>query len=75
MATQKYKYAEKNKKLLLFHMNCNPDYLFGHAKVAGKLANREFTSYEEYKSTCGRQGINYYNEEIFNDFMELNTEN
>lgn len=28
----------KEYKLLQYHMNCNPDYIFGHAEIAGKLA-------------------------------------
>jgi len=72
MKTAKYKYAKENTQLLSFHMNCNPDYLFGHAIVAGKLAKREYQTYQEYLIECGRLGISCYNEECFDKFMETN---
>lgn len=67
----KYKYTYENTKLLSFHMNCNPEYLFGHAVVAGKLAKRELETYSDYTNACDRQGISCYNEDTFNKFMEL----
>jgi len=60
----------KGFNLLKYHMNCNPDYMFAHAIIAGKLSLREFKTYSEYKQTCSNLGIAYYNEECFNNFME-----
>lgn len=58
-------------QLLLFHMNCNPDYLFGHAQVAGALATKGMIStFAEYERMCQERGITNYNEECFNDFMQ-----
>lgn len=55
--------------LLKFHMDCNPNYMFGHAIVAGKLASKELQTYEEYVSACKKQGIDYYSQECYDAFM------
>ena len=62
---------KKNYRLLRYHMNCNPDYLFGHAEIAGLLASNEniLNTYQKYVSACNRKGISYYNEECYNEFM------
>lgn len=61
----------KDYKLLEYHMNCNPDYIEGHAIIAGNLAQGKYTTFEEYKRDCNRYGITYYNEELFNKFMNI----
>ena len=58
-------------KLLIYHMNPNPDYLFGHAEIAGMLATNDpkVSNYESYKLQCNYKGITYYNEDCYNQFM------
>jgi len=50
----------KKYKLLQYHMNCNSDYMFGHAIVAGLLASKQLTTLELYKQACSEQGIDCY---------------
>jgi len=58
-------------KLLTYHMNPNPDYLFGHAEIAGMLATNDLKvcNYESYKLQCNILGVTYYNEDCYNRFM------
>ena len=53
-------------------MDCHPQYMFGHATIAGLLASRDniLNTYAKYVSACNRQGITCYNEACYNDFME-----
>lgn len=51
---------KKSFQLLKMHMDADPMYIFGHAIVAGKLASKEITTFEEYKKACSSQGINCY---------------
>lgn len=62
---------KKEYDLLKFHMDCNPDYMFGHAILSGMLASNaaEVSSYEKYVSQCRKQGIEMYNEKTYNEFM------
>lgn len=49
--------------------NINSDFLRQHAKIAGNIANRVYTSYEEYENACLEQGIMYaekYAKDYFN---------
>lgn len=59
-------------QLLSFHMNCNPNYMFGHAIVSGLLANDDesVNTYEKYVAKCKYHGIDRYNEECYNRFYE-----
>lgn len=59
-------------KLLKYHMNCDPDYIVGHAVVAGKLAQKQFKTYQEYETECNQWGIISYNETLFNQYMGFN---
>lgn len=63
---------KKYYKLLTFHMNPDPDYLFGHAEIAGMLAKGDeiMSSYEGYKRECSKRGVVSYNQESYNQFME-----
>lgn len=58
-------------KLLNYHMNCNPDYMFGHAEIAGMLATNDpkVNTEEGYIRECNRLGITYYNGEVYKQFM------
>lgn len=48
-------------KLLTYHMqDVNPEYRFGHAIVAGKLASKEIKTLEEYRDECRSYGIACY---------------
>lgn len=53
-------------------MNPNPDYLFGHAEVAGLLANGDerVNNYPKYVTECEKRGISCYKEECYNQFMK-----
>lgn len=61
----------KKYRLLTFHMNPNPDFLFGHAEVAGMLATNDpkVSTFEGYRNQCDRNGITHYNEQVYNEFM------
>ena len=52
-------------------MNPNPDYLFGHAEIAGLLAigSDKVNNYSKYRNECQKVGITYYNEDCYNQFM------
>ena len=58
-------------ELLDYHMKCNPDYMFGHAIVAGMLASNDpkVSTEEKYISQCNIHGITYYNGKCYNQFM------
>jgi len=58
-------------KLLQYHMIPNPEYLFGHAEIAGMLANNDekVNTWTKYVLECQRRGIIYYSEECYNQFM------
>ena len=60
---------QQHLKLLKYHMDCNPDYIFQHAEIAGMLATKQFKTYNEYRIACQNMGISYYSEELFNDFI------
>lgn len=59
-------------KLLKMHMDANPQYLFGHAEIAGMLARGDeiMSSYESYKRECQKRCISYYREELYIQFMK-----
>lgn len=45
-------------KLVSLHIiGVNPSYLFGHVKIANKLIENAFSTYEEYSAACASQGI------------------
>jgi len=56
-------------------MNCNPDYMFSHAEIAGKLTTGKYKTYDEYVKDCKCSGITYYNEDCYKDFMAKNFPN
>lgn len=57
-------------KLLEYHMNCNSNYIFGHAEVAGLLATNKLKTYQEYYNKCCSLGIDRYSEDLYNKFMD-----
>jgi hypothetical protein len=58
------------KKLLKYHtIQCNPDYYWENNAVAKELNAGTLKTYEEYKKACDNAGCIYYNEEVFNDFI------
>lgn len=59
-------------KLLSYHMNPNPDYLFGHAEIAGMLASDDprVSTEKGYIFECNKRGVTYYNGACYNKFME-----
>jgi len=44
-------------KLLRLHMNCNIDYINGHAVIAGMLANKRLKSFNTYVNECSKYGV------------------
>lgn len=58
-------------KLLQLHMKSNPEYLFGHAEIAGMLAKGDdkVSSYQGYERECDKKGVISYGEEVYNQFM------
>ena len=62
---------KREYQLLKWHMDCNPTYLFGHAKISGLLASSDNTlnTYAKYKLACNKEGVNVWNEDIYNQFM------
>ena len=58
-------------KLLNYHMNCNPSYMFQHACIAGMLAenSEKVNTYKKYALECRKLGILYYNKECYDEFM------
>lgn len=62
----------KQYDLLKYHMNANPSYLFGHAEIAGLLANNDpkVSTFSNYVKECGKRGVSHYNQDCYNRFME-----
>lgn len=58
-------------KLLTYHMNPNPNYLFGHAEISGMLANNDskVSTYEGYVKECDMRDVSSYSRECYDQFM------
>lgn len=57
-------------KLIAYHSTqANPEYIHGHIGMAYKLTRKEITTYEEYVRYAKKQGISYYKEELFSDYI------
>ena len=57
--------------LLKLHMDCDDNYIQGHAQVAGMLANGSITTYADYKQACKLRGINHYRESLFDNYNTI----
>lgn len=63
-------------KLINYHsITANPDYIYGHIGMAYQLTRKKINTYEEYVSYAQSQGISYYNEELFNDYINSRDKN
>lgn len=63
---------QKQYDLLKLHMDANPNYIFGHATIAGMLATGDsrISTYEGYVEQCKRQGISKYRQELYDQFKK-----
>lgn len=61
----------KQYDLLKYHMDPNPNYLFGHAEIAGMLASNDerINTFNKYTTECRKKGISPYGENCYNRFI------
>jgi len=67
--------TKDNTRLLRYHLNRtdssnNPVFHQDHQDLYNRLKNYEFSSFEEYVKACKSTGIDYYNFDCFNDYLQ-----
>jgi hypothetical protein len=57
-------------KLIRYHtILANPDYYWENNEVAIKITTGQVKTYDEYVNACRYAGCVYYNEEVFNNYI------
>lgn len=57
-------------KIIRYHTTlAGEEFFWQHVEIAKALETKQINTYNEYQSACEKEGIMYYSEQLFNEYI------